>query len=235
MYIELIGVTGTGKSTFLNLLEKRLKQYDINIFTSYDYFLLKFGIKVSHPLIKTLFVDFFAFFWFFYSLILNFKFYKFVFRILMKYNSSLYFKINGFRNFVKKHMLHQYVNNSNIALRTLIVADEGIIQQTHSLFVHPNCLINFTEIDQYVLFFKLPENLFYFEAEKETLINRMQARGHQRINVSSSEDSKSLIENGKVVYKYLSELEAVKKVVINLTNDKEKNNAIEKIVNFYNK
>ena len=234
MYIELIGVTGTGKSTFFNVLEKKLKQNDINIFTSYDYFLLKFGIKISQPLIRTLAVDFFAFFWFFYSVIFDFKIYKFVCIILIKYDSSLYFKINGFRNFVKKYMLHKHIINSSIAPKTLIVADEGIIQQIHSLFVHPNCLINFTEIDQYVSFFKLPESLFYFEAEKNILISRVQARGHQRINVLSSEHPRILIENGKVVYNYLSELEAIKKVVINLINNKEKNNTIERIVNFLN-
>lgn len=233
MYIELIGVTGTGKSTFLNVLKKKLQQNDINIFTSYDYFLLKFGIKISQPLIKTLVIDFFAFFWFFYSLILNFRVYKYVFKILFSYDSSIYFKINGFRNFIKKYMLHRYVLNSNMNPRTMIVADEGIIQQIHTFFVHPNCLIDFNEIDQYVSLFKLPQKLFYFQASENSLINRIQSRGHQRINVTSLKDSKSLIENGKVVYKYLSDLEVVKKVVINLTNDENKNNVIEKIINIY--
>jgi len=166
MYIELIGVTGSGKSTFLNRLENILDQNDINVYSSYDYFLRKFGIKISQPLIRTLTIDIFAFFWFFYSLVFDFRIYKYVCRILIKYDSSIFFKINGFRNFVKKYMLHKYVIDSGIKPKTLIVADEGIIQQIHSLFVHPNSLINFAEIDRYVAFFELPDRLFYFEAEK---------------------------------------------------------------------
>jgi len=59
-------------------------------------------------------------------------------------------------------------------------------------------------------------------------------RGHQRIEASSYEHSRNLIENGKVVYNYLAELNAIKKVVINLSNEKEKNSTIERMVNSLN-
>ena len=229
IYIELIGITGVGKSTYLKKLIKKLKTTNKKIFTSYDYFLFNFGINISNHLIKTLLIDFFAFFWLICTFYKEFKVYRFIINILLKCNGGLFFKLNVLRNFTKKFMLHRFIINSD-ATDTIIVADEGMIQQVHAFFVHPENNCNLKEIELYLSHFKIPDRLYLLDIDKETLINRIQKRGHQRINVNCLQECRNFINCGKIVYNHIFKL-CSKNNIIKLNSKNDRIDSINNITN----
>ena len=179
MIVEFSGVPGSGKSTVIQKIK------DESIFPQKSVF-----IDNNFSFLK----DTFFIFYFFY--IFQFQ-YKKLFSLIYHSENSFLQKMNLLRNVIKKISRYFFYNRK----KEIYLFDEGVSHIVFNIFVDSSFKgIDKKEIEEVLQLLPLPNLLICIEADKEIVLQRLEYRGHKRINF----DDKVKVENfvTKTFYTY---------------------------------
>jgi len=211
MYIELLGIPGSGKTTIYNELCNKYKDkgydvidYDRSIYleaNKYNYEGLLGGIyrlityvcgekKVKYnPL---------------YYSIQN----KYMFEFILKQSDLIYYIVNTMKTrgiddfdsirvlewFSKLQCQHSIFHNYQSSENGVLILPEGFTQLTLSLFVYGTGEVTVEDINKYLNLIPKPDMIFYIEAMPKTCYRRIKIRGFPRRMVRMKLGEKQAIE-----------------------------------------
>jgi hypothetical protein len=222
--VELTGSTGAGKSSLATRLMQRLAERGVPAVTSDQFVCRCYGLHlqwVRWPVVMSLMVDLLAAPW-----CLRFVFRQpalcwFMARIVWRDLESPLFRLNVVRNIAKRlgtlEMLARHQCSDEIVL-----LDEGLVHQAHSLFVHPSRQPRPEEVARFVHAIPMPDLLVLVEGSTCDLVQRTVRRGHPRLGGDRALQVRPFIQQAQAVLRRVAGLAAQRTemtVVLNTASD----------------
>ncbi len=221
MQIEIIGATGAGKSTLIKNIIRTNQGGIQSVLTSYDFVLQHFGLgwvrqhKVRMLLLNLLAVTYSMLHWRKYQSLLRFC-HTFLRQLPPSVAHVDRRKIARIvlRNIGIYEIVSRYTNQ-----RQVIIADEGILQIAHYLFVHLGTKPDLVALTTFVQIAPLPEVAVYLHSPIALLVERTLRRGHHRIAEPSPEKVARFITNAVTVFDHIIQLALVQPHAIHITGE----------------
>jgi thymidylate kinase len=207
MLVELIGSTGAGKSTLTAQLLELLEAGGYDALTGEQFVLRGLGLPVDRlpwrPGVSLL-LDLLTFPWFLRFASSHRQLSRSMFTIAWRDAEPLSFKLNVLRN-IAKHMGTAELLRRRGPTQEIILLDEGLVHQAHSLFVHPDADPRPMEVAQFLAEVPMPDLLVLVEAQHRDLVARALARGHPRVPHASAADITRFADRAQSVFRSVVE------------------------------
>lgn len=222
MQIELIGCTSAGKSTFTEALIASGSNHGCSVQTSYDYVLKRYGLAWLSPRsIRMLALNGIALVGALIGYSRRPQLFRLIISILYNLPSTISWRERlkiariTSRN-LGIHLIVEQAPNDH-----LILADEGMVQVVHYLFVHLHQRPNFATIDRYLALIPLPELVLYYQQPETVLVERTTRRGHKRIPTQTPGAVEQFIEHAYRVFEHVAASPRIRKrrVILNGQTD----------------
>lgn len=197
MQIELIGCTGTGKSTLANRILQACQEQNLNVVDGDDFVLQLARIGwIQSYYVRTLFVDLFTLFACLFTWRKNRTIYLLTLKIVFRLPSSfsMFKKLNMIRNTLKKIGVHEIVANY-ASDQQVVLLDEGTLQIAHYLFVHISGGPKQADFETFIREIPRPDVIIYLMQDEATLVERTLIKGHKRIPTGSRMHTKRFIKS----------------------------------------
>jgi hypothetical protein len=235
--IELTGITGSGKTTFITKLKKLSKDSNYNIAFVNEYGIHSISSRYTHKLfffnnpndkkslIRSFLTDLTLLPYFFKTknLKLSVLFLKNIF--LSKEN--FFIKLNIFRNFIKKLGMFYKLNRLKVASDLdFIFIDEGSLHITHNIFVNEQIEPNYTHFDEFMSLVPLYDFILLLSSTKEKLLSVLSKRKHNRAS-SDIVSQNNYISNAMTVFEWILKDNRANHKIINVDN-----NSLNSVQNF---
>ncbi len=183
MIVELIGSTGVGKSTVANRLLERLAEQQQPALSSEQFVLRCYGLRLrwlrSRPLLSVL-LDLLTFPWFIRFAARHTQLCWFMAGVAWRDLEPPLFRLNVLRNMAKQMGTHELVRR-NASPGDVVILDEGMVHQAHSLFVHPTHGPRPAELAWFLAEVPLPDLLVLVDGPTAAVVRRTLERGHPRL------------------------------------------------------
>jgi hypothetical protein len=208
MVVELTGSTGVGKSTLAGRLLERLVERGQPAVSS-DVFVARcYGLQLGRlrwPVARSVLVDVLTFPWFVRCALRRPGWCWFMVRIIWRDSDSLLFRLNVLRNIAKHLGAHELLQRRGCA-GEVVIADEGMVHQAHSLFVHPQTAPRPRELARFVADVPVPDLLVLVEGPTSEVVRRTAQRGHQRLPGAQIAQVGPFVERAQAVLRCVVEL-----------------------------
>jgi len=196
MIIEFIGSTGTGKTTLISQVHRRLAK-TAKATTCYDLVAAPLGLGgVTHPIARTLIQDLVGLPFFFRSLYEHRAFIRFALKTLARHERYTAFTANYLRSIVRRIGTYEIIKRCK--RDRIVLVDEGTVMSAQLLFVYTSTIYSQDDIEKFASLVPLPDLLVYLRAPVETLVQR----SLQRTDVREMRS-----KNQMLVEKYISRAE----------------------------
>lgn len=190
--VEFIGCTGAGKSSLFAEILSILKGQGARVLSSDEAVMRHWGIpstRFRSQRVRSLLIDALTFPFFIVAVVRRPRLWWLVLGIVWRDVEYPFLRLNIYRNVAKRLGADALFRQSGRIRGALVLVDEGLVHQADSLFAHPNSSWRPEELRAYVEMLSLPDAIVYVEAEFESLIERISARGHQRLPRSAILDA----------------------------------------------
>jgi hypothetical protein len=192
--IEVTGISGIGKTSFINNLEGKYIPYE--------------SINIRYKL--------FAFISFFLLKIVSIRQIIWMFNCSISSNhTSIMFKLNIFRNLLLKFIRFEAAFHASTSLSSIILVDEGV---SHIPFIIQDSKNLDKNLDYFFTEFKVFLNqttlvIIDIDISDEIICNRLLLRGHKRLIGYSIKEIKLFIKNNRrTLNKIINEENSFQKV-----------------------
>jgi thymidylate kinase len=221
MLVELTGSTGAGKSTLTAQLLAALQASGYRALTAEQFVLRHFGLPLDRltwrPALSLL-LDLLAFPSFLRFALRHRQLGRLMLTVVWRDAQPLAFKLNVLRN-IAKHMGTTELLRRHGHTGEIVLLDEGLVHQAHSLFVHPNAEPRPVEVARFVADVPLPDLLVLVEAQRSDLVERTLRRGHPRVPRASAAEMTRFIDRAQRVLRSVVEQAAQRTSTEVLWND----------------
>jgi AAA domain len=220
LLVELIGSTGAGKSTVTAHLLEMLGREGRHAVTSDQFVLRYYGLGLdsfNRQSLRSLLVDLLVFPWFLRFAIGHLRLCCFMVKIARRDIELTWFRLNVLRNIAKQMGLYELLRR-RVSADQVVVLDEGLVHQAHSLFVHPTHAPRPEELMRFVRDIPPPDLLVLVEAPKMDVIRRTVERGHPRVPGARIVEVGTFIERAQEVFAQLTELAAARVETVRICN-----------------
>jgi hypothetical protein len=206
--VELTGSTGVGKSTLAGRLLERLVERGQPAVSSEMFVARCYGLQLGRlrwPVARSVLIDVLAFPWFVRFVLRRPGWCWFMVRIIWRDSDSLLFRLNVLRNIAKRLGAHELLQRRGCA-GEVVIADEGMVHQAHSLFVHPQTAPRPQELARFVADVPVPDLLVLVEGPTPEVVRRTAQRGHQRLPGAQIAQAGPFVERAQAVLRCVVEL-----------------------------
>jgi len=170
MIIEFIGSTGSGKTTLIAEVQRRLAEQGKAV-TSFDLVAKLLGLgRVAHPTIRNIIQDLVGFPFFISSLYQHRSFIVFVLKTLARDRTKPFLALNYLRSIVRKIGTYQIIRRYE--RDRIVLVDEGTVCSAHLLFVYTRSVYSREDIDKFCSVVPLPELVVCIKASVDNLVQR---------------------------------------------------------------
>ncbi len=217
MLVEIIGCTSAGKTTLARKMVHQGVQQGLDVILGDDLVLQKLRLPwVKNEFLRRRIFEIFSTYtclmhWSKYS-----TFCRFVFNAAMLSPGSFFYRINLFRNAIRKIGIHEAIRNSGWESKIVLVDNDGMIQTAHNLFVHNNGELN-GNLSGFVESAPSPDLIAYLQQPESILFERTLRRGHPRMRVRSQDIVRNFVRQAVMIFEELKEIPqiAARLLVIN--------------------
>jgi broad-specificity NMP kinase len=235
MIIEVTGPSGVGKSTYIEDILRELSRAKIKtgaIHTAISNKCLSIPSAFSELENQNIITDILAFPWSIQFALKNVKFVFFSIRSIVNNDEPLYEKIATLRSFMRKSGIRFFLNRKKYS-EVVIIVDEGLFHSSHNLLCSPNRCASNKEISLFFDLCPMPDKLIMLNADRETLLERLDKRGDLSPRVSDRVSLKSFVANSHLLFTKLEALLISNKVGISLSiNSCCQSNILEVGINY---
>ncbi len=205
MKIEIIGCTGTGKSTLMNNVVDFQYGKQTEIISGNDFVLRQTHLSwLSHRTFQSIAINIIGLFWCFHARLKYQRLLDFAFRYLQQLSPSITFRerLKISRIMARNIGIHEFIESRDTA-KLIVVIDEGTLHIAHYLFVHESIEPDLKQLQRFVELVPCVDVVVHLRSSIDTLIERTQVRGHKRITEGSAASIKSFIEHAITTFNFL--------------------------------
>lgn len=221
MQIEIIGATGAGKSTLIKRIVDSNRQQVQEPLTSYDFVLQHFGVawvrshKLRMLLLNLLALTYCLVHWRKYQPLLHFC------RTFLQQLPPTVAQIDRLKlaRIVLRNIGIDEIVRRYSSQRQLVIADEGILQIAHYLFVHLGIEPDLAAVARFMQIAPLPDVIVYLQPPLAVLVDRTVRRGHHRIAVHVPEAVTRFIGHAVTVFDYVAHLPNVQQHLLQISGE----------------
>jgi thymidylate kinase len=218
MQIELIGCTSAGKTTLAKKMLQAGRELGIDMQLSDDFVLKQIRLNwiknefIRLRIIELLCLPICVVFWRKYR-----RFYRLAIRASMKAPGSWFYKLNLARIALRKIGIYEILRRRSSEQQVLLLDNEGVLQASHTLFVHSGARLNTRDLSSFVNVAPLPDVVAYLWQSQAVLFERTLARGHNRLPERSHAKVKFFINQAVAMFDELQQHPALagRLVIIN--------------------
>jgi hypothetical protein len=221
MIVELIGSTGAGKSRVVGRLQSLLGAQQARAVLGEQFILQYYGLRLEwlrSRVALSLIIDVLSIPWFVRFALRRPRFCWFMAVTLCRGIELPLFSLNVLRNIIKQMGMYELLT-TRASVGDLILLDEGLTHQAHSLFVHPSAAPSSSELERFVAEVPLPDLLVLVEAPTEEVIRRTLQRGHPRLPGNMASLTGRFVERAQRVFREVARLAARRTAISVVRND----------------
>lgn len=185
MQIELVGCTCAGKTTLARRLVELGLEQGIDAQRSDDFMLSCLHLNgIKNEFVRRRLIEF----WAFWACLRYFskyrEFYGFVIRTCISVPGSVAYRLKLIRVVLKKVGIYEIISRRSAGDQLILLDNEGILQASHTLFVHANGDTHDykNQLTDFLNRVPLPDAIVYLRQPESVLIERTLKRGHNRIH-----------------------------------------------------
>jgi len=210
MQIELIGCTGTGKSTLAQRILRDFRAHGIPVLPSEEFLLRHIGAAwVSRRVVRTLLVDMVALAGWLMTWRKNLRFSLFALRAVGRLPVGRLEKLNLVRHVLRKVGVYELIRRNDSG-RQVVVVDEGTLHVVHNIFVHAAAGACVADIPTFARLAPMPDVAVYVRHDDRVLVARTLQRGHRRIPGRSPAHTARFVARAVEAFETLIQQAAVK-------------------------
>jgi hypothetical protein len=204
--IEVIGCTSAGKSTLIRQMLVASRGQKIPVATSYDFVLNQFGVGwIQNHKLRMLLLNLFTLLaclvsWHRYRRLIHFAT-EVVWRLPA--SMGVISKAKIFRIVCRNIGIDRILRDAN-SVQQIVLADEGILQIAHYLFVHVDVEPNLDELTEFLQIAPLPDGVLYLQQPISVLLERVNRRGHHRVPAHISTAAEAFIQHAVVIFDHMA-------------------------------
>lgn len=208
MQIELIGCTNAGKSTLAEKVLTASRQQGVELFLGDEFVLSQLHLQAvkSHS-VRRLLVNGAGLL----ASLLTWRkyraFVRFAADVLFQISIPRVQRLQLLRNVLKKLGVFEIIRRSGS--QQLILVDEGTLQIAHNLFVHASAEVDPTLLSEFAALVPLPDAVVYLHQPEELLVERIIARGHNRLPDRSDAQATRFVRQAITVFDQLVQQPAI--------------------------
>ncbi|MGH7491214.1 MAG: hypothetical protein ACREOO_02340 [bacterium] len=194
MSIELIGCTSAGKTTLARRILRAGRRLGIDTQLSEDFVMKQIHLNwirnefIRRRLIELLCLPICLMYW-----RKHHQFYRFAIRASWQAPGSWFYKISIARIALRKIGIHEIVRRRSSEQQVILLDNEGVLQASHTLFIHSSMQSGSFDVSSFVSLASLPDVVVYLRQPQAILLKRTLARGHNRIPGGSYAAAESFV------------------------------------------
>jgi hypothetical protein len=207
MIVELIGCTGVGKTTVANRLLERLMERRRPVLSSEEFVLRCYGLRLGwlrwRPA-RSLLVDLLTFPWFVLFAARHARLCQFMAGVAWRDIELPLFRLNVLRNIAKQMGIHELLCR-RASPGEVVILDEGMVHQAHSIFIHPTHGPRPLELARFLAEVPMPDVLVLVDGPTAEVVRRTVERGHPRLPGSRIVLAEQLVGRAQNVFRHVTE------------------------------
>jgi hypothetical protein len=110
------------------------------------------------------------------------QFCRFAVRVSMQAPGSWLYKMSVARIVLRKIGIYEIVHRRSSEQQVILLDNEGVLQASHTLFVHSRVRLSSIDLSSFVSLASLPDVVVYLRQPHAVLLERTLARGHNRLS-----------------------------------------------------
>lgn len=211
MQIELIGCTGTGKSTLAESIREACDAEAVDICLGDDFVLGQVGLAWARGrVVRAILLDLCAWLACLATWRTNHEFCRFIFRIVsglpptIAWTQKLYILRAALRKIGVYEIIHYRGQE-----RKIILVDEGTLHVAHNLFVHVSVPPDAEKLAELMRLVPLPDVVVHMTDRESVLIQRCLKRVHKRVPQHSFSSAELFVKRALQVFEIVARHPAV--------------------------
>jgi hypothetical protein len=206
MSIEFIGCTSAGKTTLARSLLQAGRKLGLDMQLGEDFVLKQIRLNwisnefMRRRLIELICLPICLVFWRKHR-----RFYGFAIRASMQAPGSWLYRISLARITLRKIGIHEIVQRRSSEQQVILLDNEGVLQASHTLFVHSSKRSRSIDLSSFVSLASLPDVVVYLRQPQAVLLKRTLARGHNRIPDHSHDAIESFVGQAVEMFEELQQ------------------------------
>lgn len=202
MQIELVGCTSAGKTTLARRLVEVGRELGIDVQLSDDFLLACIRLNwVANEFVRRRVIEIWALLVCLMFLRKYRELYHLIIRTCLGAPGSWLYRIKLTRVTLRKIGIYEIIRRRSSGQQAVLLDNEGILQASHTLFVHAEGPLYTGNLSDFLRLMPLPDVIAYLRQPDQLLIERTRKRGHNRIRESSdNEDIESFISQAVLMF-----------------------------------
>jgi thymidylate kinase len=216
MIVEFIGSTGAGKTTLIQQILHTCEREGINAVVGTDFVLQQSRLNgVKSHLVRTVLINLISLFASLAAWRNNRVYYRFVLQTLIKLPGAVPWSERFFlaKNILKRIGIYEIIRHHGSEQQMYLV-DEGTLHVAHSLFVQTTGEANSHDLAIFASIVPLPHIVVYIRQDEAVLVERLLARGHQRVPDNSIDGATHFVRQAVNVFDKLVQDPAIEKRLV---------------------
>lgn len=216
MIIEFIGSTGAGKTTLIKHILSICERAGTNAVVGADFVLKQSRLDwVKKPLVRTILINLIAPLAALAAWRNNRALYRFVAHRILQLPATVPWleRLILAKNILKRIGIYEMIRRHS-AEQPLYLVDEGALHVAHSLFVQIAGEANHRDLATFAGLVPLPDVVVYLRQDEAVLVERILARGHQRVPDNSLAAAAHFVQQAVTVFDELVQAPAIAKRVV---------------------
>lgn len=183
MQVELIGCTSAGKTTLARRLVEVGKELGIDVQLSDDFLLRCIRLNwIKNEFVRRRIIELWALLVCLVFLRKYHELNKLIIRICCSVPGSWIYRLKLLRVVLRKIGIYEVIRSRSSDQQVVLLDNEGILQASHTLFVHPTGALYTRNLTDFLDLIPLSDVIAYLRQPEPVLIERTERRGHNRIS-----------------------------------------------------
>jgi thymidylate kinase len=202
MQIELVGCTSAGKTTLARRLVEVSLELGIDAQLSDDFLLSCLRLNgIKNEFVRRRVIELWALLTCLMFIRKYREFYGFVMRTCFSAPGSVAYRLKLARVVLRKIGIYEIISRRSAEQQLILLDNEGMLQASHTLFVHANADAYANNLSDFLRRVPLPDVIVYLWQPSSLLIERTRKRGHNRIQTSANDqDVAAFIEQAVLIF-----------------------------------
>lgn len=182
MQVEMIGCTSAGKTTLARHMLQAAQALGIDLQLSDDFVLRRVRMNwIKSEFMRRRLIEALALLMCLLVWRKHRDFYAMAVRASLKAPGAWTYRLTVARSAFRKIGIYEIVRRLSSAAQIILLDNEGVLQASHTLFVHCDPHPCASEMSAFVELAPLPDLVVYLQQPEDVLFRRTLARGHDRI------------------------------------------------------
>lgn len=202
MQIELVGCTSAGKTTLARRLVEVSLELGIDAQLSDDFLLSCLRLNgIKNEFVRRRVIELWALLTCLMFIRKYREFYGFVMRTCFSAPGSVAYRLKLARVVLRKIGIYEIISRRSAEQQLILLDNEGMLQASHTLFVHANADAYANNLSDFLRRVPLPDVIVYLRQPSSLLIERTRKRGHNRIQTrANDQDVAAFIEQAVLIF-----------------------------------